>query len=194
MPPKKKPPRHKIVYLWTGVYDILSWLLVILPLWASWGTKLHWLEGPWFEWKKGSWPTRTWYKGWGGTCIGHGGWLSPGRSGGPGIDTKIEFHEHTHTEQFEAAMLLGFLMAISVTVRFYTAGYQPAMWDWVLIFCIWNLSGPMMVLCAMTVAWFRGEKPYLGSTLEEAAYALADQWVEKQHGDTTQHASRRNLK
>lgn len=180
----KRPKRYWFVYLWTGVYDVISWFF-LLSAWALWGTKLQWQWGVWFEWKKGSWPVRTWFKNWGGTCVGHGGWLSPGLLGGPGIDTKTEFHEHSHSEQFETVMLLGFLMALSVVARFWIVGYSMALPDWVLVFCIWNLSSPVSVLCAMLVAKLRGEDPYRGSSLEEAAYALADEWKRKQDGDVS---------
>lgn len=178
----KRSKWYFIVYLWTGVYDLISWLFLLLMC-AGWGTKLQWQWGVWFEWKKDSWPVRTWFKNWGGTCIGHGGWLSPGLLGGPGIDTKTEFHEHTHSEQFEAITILGFLMALSIVARFYIAGYPIAWPDWIMVFCIWNLSFPVYVLCSMFVAKLRGEDPYKGSSLEESAYALADEWERKKQGD-----------
>jgi hypothetical protein len=80
-------------------------------------------------------------------------------------------------------MLQGFLIALWVIVRFYAAGYPMAWPDWVVVFCIWNLSFPVFVLCSMFVAKLRGEDPYQGSSLEEAAYALTDKWEKDKQGN-----------
>ncbi len=174
----KRPWRYYFTYLWTFPYDLATWCFILL-MWALWGTKLHWLEGVWFEFKKNSWPARSWYQGWAGTAIGHGGWLGYGYSGGSGIDTGTEYHEHHHTEQFEVSMLIGFLISCVVVTVLYLTGSTP---NWWLVLGIWNLSWPVTVLCSMFQAWIRGEAAYKGSVLEEAAYSLTAEYERRKTG------------
>lgn len=121
---------------------------------------------------------RTWYKGWAGTTFGHGGFLAPGKAGGKGIDTKTEFHEHVHVEQYEGASLQGFLYGLAVFFVSWCMGGVAigAMAGGV----IWLTGGMLAYACASLQAWFRGESLYMGSVKEEAAYAMADEWEEKQ--------------
>jgi hypothetical protein len=149
--------------------DVITWTIVLI-FWVMWGTKLHWLEGLWFEFKLDSWPMRTWYKKWGGTALGHGGLLAPGQSGGSGIDTRTEYHEHFHVEQFEALCLHGLLVALAIVA---VGRDFPSM---LLGACVWVVSGYMGYLASVFQAWIRGESAYEGSHMEEAAYSLTEQW------------------
>ena len=146
----KRHWRYFLIYLFTFPSDIFAWLTVLF-IWMFWGTKLEWCEGLWCELKPNSWPTRTWYRckkdgkpiklpehyvsvhgtwvTWGGTCFGHGGFYGPGKAGGKGIDTRVEYHEHVHTEQSEVAMLTSFLTALVVGgVLFYLRRPDIAVW------------------------------------------------------------------
>jgi len=195
-----KPKRYAISWVWTLPWDILAWLGVLL-IWLFWGTKLHWQGGLWCELKPNSWPTRTWYrfkvngkhvmndvedqiykgrwKTWGGSTLGHGGFYGPGRSGGAGVDTEVEFHEHVHVEQFEVAMFFGLLMQLIFVVILLIKGQDPL---WIVHGILWTMSWALTYGCAAVQAWFRGESGYKGSTMEEAAYALASEWERTKQG------------
>lgn len=175
---KKKPGRYFWVFAWCFPGDIISWLIV-LGSWAFWGTKLHWLGGLWFEFKENSWPMRTWYRRWAGTSFGHGGWYAPGRSGSTGIDTDVEAHEHVHSEQYEMSMLFGFISALAVFVYHFAAYGTFIVW---LPLAIWTFSGVLLYQCSLATAYMRGEDPYRGSTLEEAAYSLGAEFERKRMG------------
>jgi len=185
----KRPKRYFLMYLFTLPWDLVAWLIVLL-MWLFWGTKLHWLEGLWFEFKLNSWPTRTWYrrkingvyemypvelqathgmwKTWGATSLGHAGFGSPGAFGGQGIDTDTEYHEHIHTEQQEAVMVGGFFVqAVHIGAQL-IQGQTP---NWILHLVLWTLSWLIFYSSSMFVAWLRGEPPYKGNVFEESAYS-----------------------
>ena len=190
----KRPLRYALVFLWTLPADLIVWLVVFL-IWALWGTKLQWVSGLWCELKPKSWPARSWYRyrkngkvlpnkfekrekygywlTWGGTTLGHGGFYGPGRTEGEGIDTKVEYHEHIHVEQFEVAMLTAFIIGAALFA------HLAITQDWVsgLIGggAIWIAGFFLKALSGWVTAWFRGESPYWGSTHEESAYAQTDQ-------------------
>jgi hypothetical protein len=108
------------------------------------------------------------YKTWSGTCFGHGGFFGPGVSGGPGIDTPVEFHEDVHTEQTEAALLVGlFSQLASVTVHL-VQGSEPL---WYVHVILWAANGLVFYAAGAVTAWTRGESLYMGNTNEESAYA-----------------------
>jgi len=171
----KRPARYYLTYLWTWPWDIISWV-VILTAWALWGHKLHWLEGLWFEFKEGSWPDRKFKMG--GNCLGHGGMFFPTAAGGEGIDTPVEFHEHFHSEQYEAAMLLGFLYGLTMFLLSWSAGspVPGALCGGIS----WVAAGALSYASASFQAWMRGEEAYHGNHLEEAAYAVTGEWAGKQ--------------
>ena len=172
---KKRPKRYLLTYLWTFPWDILSWLAVLF-LWLLWGTKLHWLEGLWFELKEKSWPMRTWYKGWNGTCFGHGGFYAPGVSGGEGVDTATEYHERIHSEQYEAAMLVSLIFGVVAGFVLWSLQYpEVALWTGGIM---WIVGGLLHTCAAFFQAWIRGENPYRGSTNEESAYSQTREWEE----------------
>ena len=197
----KRPIRYWLTYLWTFPWDIPAWFVVLL-IWLFWGTKLQWLEGLWCELKPNSWPTRTWYrkrnkngaaeindvedqptlgrwKTWGGTTVGHRGFFGPSKSGGEGIDTPIEVHEHFHVEQYEAAMLAGLILSGSVFLATFLTGGKPI---WVMHIAMWVGFWAFSYSMSALQAWLRGESGYRGSHLEEGAYAIAAEYAKKQHG------------
>jgi len=161
---KKHPWYYKLTYIYTWPWDLISWFVILL-FWALWGTKLHWQYGLWFEFKKGSWPTRTWYKKWAGSTLGHGGFLAPGYSGKEGMDTSTEFHENVHSKQYEVAMLQSFVLAVFIILFTHACILGGLIW----------LSGGFLPYClAMLQAKLRGEAVYYGNILEESAYAQED--------------------
>lgn len=169
----KRPRRYWMTYLWTWPWDLLSWPALLL-LNLLWGAKLHWLEGVWFEARPGGWLARRFGECWAGLCLGHGGIFRPGYSGGDGIDTPTEFHEHFHAEQYEAAMLLAFLVATAVAAWHVVDGGHP---PYPLVGGIWLLGGVLAYVASMLQAWLRGEPAYEGSHLEKATSAATEQWL-----------------
>jgi len=157
----KRPRRYILTYLWTMPFDLLMWIFVLFVRGIC-GTKLHWQEGLWCELRKGSFLAKKWAIDWAGVTLGHGGIYAPGYSGGPGIDTVCERHEHIHVEQYEAAMLAAFVFSITAVA----AGA-----DWRVCLMAWLLGGAIIYMASLIQAWLRGEKPYEGSHLEEAAYS-----------------------
>jgi hypothetical protein len=155
--------------------DILVWPIVLI-LWIAWGRYLHWQNGLWCELKPGSWPLRTWWKGYRGATLGHGGFYAPGDAGGDGIDTKVEYHEHVHAEQFEVAMLISFLLAVYVFTAMALLGH----FDLTPFLCIpiWASGWIVTLAGGWVVALLRGEPVYRGSAHEEAAYAIQEQFPE----------------
>ncbi len=191
---QKKPARYYLTYLWTCTWDILMWLAVLL-IWLFWGTKLRWEDGLWCDLKINSWPTRSWYRKkdkhgchilipvahqpvygrwrtWGGSSLGHGGFYGPGRSGGPGIDTKIEMHEHIHVEQWEVALLVGWLLQLFFIATLLLKGIEPF---WILHIVLWTISSAFAYSCSVFQAYLRGEDFYRGNIYEESAYAQVEE-------------------
>lgn len=111
---------------------------------------------------------------WGGTTFGHGMIIGPGRST-PGEWTALEEHEiGVHVEQFEGAMLHGFLVGLAVAL----VGQSSA--SLVLGLIIWGTSWLQFLAANWTTAWLRGEDPYRGSAHEEAAYAIDELYGQKE--------------
>lgn len=163
---KKRPKKYMATYIWTIPLDLIAWIIVLVA-WLLLGTRLHWIEGLWCELKQkpANAISKIWRKQWGGVTLGHGGLLRPGAAGGEGIDTKIERHEHVHVEQYEASMLVSFIIAIAVlaTIRTIDAA--------ILAGAIWITGGVLPYVASLLQAWLRGEQAYGGSHLEEAARA-----------------------
>ena len=174
----KRPFRYWVTYLWTWPWDILAWIVVMF-VWLVSGTKLHWLGGLWCELKEGSFITRIWR--WGGITLGHGGVLAPTLAGGDGIDTPTEFHEHSvHVEQYETAMLLGFITGWLIFGLSVLCGHEEV--GGFIGAGVWFVAWPAVYGVFSIQAWFRGENAYRGNSLEEAAYSLTEQWVKKTRG------------
>jgi hypothetical protein len=158
----RRPLRYWLTYLWTAPWDLAVVWPTVLLIWLLWGRKLHWLDGVWCELKYDSWPSRTWYKGWGGTTLGHGGFYASGFTGDKGLDTSTEIHEHIHVEQYEAAMLGSFLVSVVAFLIFHS---------WWFCLGAWSSGYLVMGISNWLQAWFRGESLYMGSAHEESAYA-----------------------
>ena len=192
----KYPKRYWLTFLYTFPADILVFILVLV-IWALWGTKLHWCNGLWCELKPDSWPTRSWYrykyKGkytlippqyrkeygtwitWAGTTFGHGGFYGPTYSGSKGVDTDTEFHEHIHVEWFECATLYSFLVSVLLFVLLRNQ-LTTAL---ISSISLWTIGSLLFTAGNWFQAWMRGEDPYRGSIHEEAAYALTELWNKK---------------
>jgi len=174
-----KPKRYLLIWIATFPNDILA-LLMVLFCWAMWGHKLRWIYGPWCELKEKSWPIRTWYSGYGGTTFGHGGILGPGFAGGKGIDTLMERHEDVHVEQHEVAMVVAFTAAGAILAVLLQ---QPfSVWTWVLPLVVWCSGWPAYLIASWSVAFLRGESLYRGSSHEEAAYAIVEDYIHNKEG------------
>jgi hypothetical protein len=144
---------------------ILCWpmyigMLAALIVGAFWGAGTLWENGvARVRLRKGSWPTRTWFRGWAGVTLGYGMVLSPDAN-----ETVVE-HEDVHVEQFEGATIAGFVLgALEFAVVRSPLGVAAWLVCWV--FCIWAVY-----FSATLVAWLRSEpNAYRGNALEEAAY------------------------
>lgn len=122
------------------------------------------------ELKEDSWPMRTWYKNWGGTCFGYGIMLAPN------MHESVLKHELVHTEQQEvgdvAGLVCGLIASTSVGI-----GGNPGLAA-LLFFVFWLFLGRINYICASLVAFLRGENSaYTGNTNEEAARAISGQEV-----------------
>ena len=160
-----KPRRWWLTLIWTWQADLVS-ILVALVFRVLWGRDLFWADGIWAELKEHSWPARTWYKRWNGTTLCHGGFISFGKH-------KCIPHELHHVEQCEARMLAGFIIGLAsaaVTLFFDRNPWHALIALELPWFGVW----PLGYLASLAQAYLRGEDPYYGSHLEEAAYALED--------------------
>lgn len=157
----KRPKRYYLTFVWTGVWDLILWVFILLFRVIG-GCDLHWVNGLWCDIRPGTWLDKTWARKFAAITLGHGGLGRKGIFGGPGIDTDTEFHEHVHVEQFEAAMLLSFVVGI---VMFASGS------EWWVSALVWNLGGALAYCASLLQAWLRGESPYRGSHLEESAYS-----------------------
>jgi hypothetical protein len=189
-------PWHRFfIFLITLPWDIITWL-AILFMWACWGTNLCWEKEATqgspvltMDLKPNSWPARTWYtykqggkkielspkiqppfgkyRTWGGTTLGpHAIFYGPGwRASSKGEWGPVQQHEHRHSEQGEAYMLGSFMFAVPVFVH--SMLYDNNLWIMALV--MWT-CGYVSMLSNFIIAGLRGEKLYIGSHHEEAAY------------------------
>jgi len=139
-----------------------------------------WTDGWWIELDRKSWFVRTFYQGWGGTTLGHGGWYREGKTKGPEIDTGIERHEHVHVEQFEASMLDSFITGVFVFLSCFF--YECTILGIWIGGIIWLTGYLRMALSRWIQAWIRGEDMYRGSAHEEAAYAIVEEYERRKRG------------
>ena len=145
--------------LLVGPLMLLGWLAAAVVR-AMWGSTLFWHEGvPVVRLASTSWPLNAdkkwggWYRGWAGTCFGHFIMLS---------DDADEFtlaHEMRHHEQHDANAVGGLIAALPIFP-----------FQWIVALLVWLLMPFVAYLGALIVAWLRGENPYRGNHLEEAAY------------------------
>lgn len=175
---------HGILYLVCLPNDLCAWLAMLL-IRALWGERLEWTSmsemgepgGPVLtvSLRKDSWPSKKWYRRWGGTTFGHAIMYGHARRAREGDDwNPIQVHEHIHVEQYEAAMLRSLLVGLVVALVMHSAV------GIIVGCCIWVSGYLLMGASNWTTAWLRGEDPYRGSHHEEAAYA-ADDIYERGH-------------
>lgn len=162
-----RPKRWLLTFLWTIPADLIAWTFILFVR-LFFGARLTWIDGLWVELSKDSFPERTWGRRWLGFTVAHGGILAAGRAGGPGADTDTEKHELVHVEQFEARMLSGFVLGLFCAITFLVEGCREA--ALISALTVWLASWPLGYAASLAQAHLRGEDPYRGSHLEEAAY------------------------
>jgi hypothetical protein len=121
-----KPWTRYCLYVATLPNDLVGWLVVLFVR-VVWGSHLEWIDGSLTtRFAPGSWPVRTWYVKWGGTCIGHGILLNGAHS--EASIARTLFHERIHVEQFEANCLAAFMLALVLLA-----------WTWIAALLVWIL-------------------------------------------------------
>jgi hypothetical protein len=160
----------------------LAMLLVLLFVRIFWGSFFFKKDGYlWVILKEKSWLRRTWGKTYSGVCLGHGGILvAP-------IENLLA-HELVHLEQHEVAMMKSlFHASVASVICAIFCSYQIAS----IIFCsVWFTGYLFFLFSGWIVAAMRDEDPYKGSSHEEAAYAIAEDYLRRKEG---KDASRRIL-
>jgi len=164
----------KISYVWTWPFDVLVWLFWVLPFWALWGTQLRWEEGSLaFSLKEDAWPSRTWYKRWSGTALGHALMYSHKVKAYPrtGLPHRTVVHEQFHVSQYEAVMLGSFLVGLACFITLATQGMVLS--GTYLGVAIWTSGYLQMVIPAWLAAVAAGGRAYYDSHHERAARAIS---------------------
>lgn len=145
-------------------------MLIALVIHAMWGKEMKIQNGVLVTTlKEDSWPMRTWYKQWGGTCFGYGIMLAPNQV----PETLI--HEFVHTEQKEANTLFGLFTGLifSITIGLMGAGALSL----IPFLSFWILSAYFIYWAGSLIALLRGTKAYRDNHLEKAARGIAGQKV-----------------
>lgn len=147
--------KRALIYLWSLPSDLVAWAIVLFVhlLWGHRLVRRHGVLAT--ELHPTSWPSRTWYKNWGATTFGHGIMFNDGE-----LEREdLWRHELVHVEQYESEALqnLG-ILAYFLVVGPWWAG---------LAWCA--LGGLLSMVSGFGTAFCRGEGPYTGSHLEEAA-------------------------
>jgi len=146
------------------IRKVLCWplflgALIALVVHALWGASKRWENAVLVTvLSDKSWPMRSWYKGWGGTCFGYGIMLAPDQA------PAVLAHELHHVEQNEAASIGGLILGLVVMVL--TRSWE----GFGSLFFLWFATPRFAYIGAMVAAWLRGENPYRGNHLEEGAY------------------------
>lgn len=135
---------------------LFGWLFAAVVR-ALWGEKLTW-HGPVLvaTLKASSWPMRTWYKNWGGTCVGYGVMIAPGQDA-------VLPHELEHTEQIQSGTVAGLALGLIIL-----ASGSPF-----LAFATWLLLPALNYLAASLVAILKRRNGYRDNLFERAARATA---------------------
>lgn len=164
----KFPKRQLLLFLFCFPSDILGWVLLLVT-WVLSGDLIFWQNGLWITLKEKSWLGRSLFKNHNGGCICHGGWykteiLKKGKQINS-IDTRLEYHEHIHIEQYEVVNLYTVIILVPMLCS------NPSEKTAILAMIIWACCWWLFVACSMLVAWFRGEDYYRGNINEESAYS-----------------------
>ncbi|MCI0664266.1 MAG: hypothetical protein L0220_24670 [Acidobacteria bacterium] len=132
--------------------------LIVLAVHLLWGRRLVFRKGILCtELDEKSWPSRTWYKNWGGTTFGHAMMFAAGQLDNP----RIFNHEMVHVEQFEAENI----QSLALACMFFSLG-API---WAVV--VMAFGAFLNYIASVAAALLRGESSgYRGSHLEEAAY------------------------
>jgi len=147
-------------------------LLVVRLLWGS--SFLIKNGGLWVVLKENSKFWDEWTLSYSGVCLGHGGiFASP-------VKIISVVHEAVHLEQFEVSMLKSFLSAsVAFIVCAILCPYKIAL---MIFLCVWPFGYLFYLISGWLVAFLRGESPYKGSSHEEAAYAIAEDYLRRKEG------------
>jgi hypothetical protein len=133
--------------------------LIAFVVHLFWGEKSFWSDGIFVtQLKEKSWPQRTWYSGWGGTCFGYGIMLAFDQ------EDSVLIHEKVHTKQNEGGCITGFILGVICSLL--TLNFIP-------FFVCWVLCAKLCYVSASLVALFRGEGFYKNNHMEESARSLA---------------------
>jgi len=163
----KFPKRYYLTLLWTWQVDLILWFLTATVFRPLFGANLHW-EGLVLqcERKSGKHFLKIRSLIISGMSLGHVALYSKGKTKDKGLDTKIELHEHGHTEQWEGNMLFSTLISALITVFALVAGvfYQFLY----LILFVWLFGGYAIYFARGLQAGVRGEDLYKGNTDEES--------------------------
>lgn len=189
---------HWILYFVALPWNLLvAWPAILLIRWF-WGTDLRW-ETPPYAQERGCGPVLTcnirpgtfpvtpgrfpkgWYlrketngtlRSWGGTTLGHGIFYGSRIIRSTGTWFSVQAHEHIHVEQFEASMLLSFVIGMISGIVALSLGHP---WAGAGLFMgIWSTGYLLMAASGWVTAVLRGEPHYMGAHFEEHAYAEDD--------------------
>jgi hypothetical protein len=162
-----RPWYRAFLYIGTFPSDVLMWLAIVIVR-ALWGRSMRWSHGVVVvHLAHDSWPLNQtkkfggWYAKWGGTAIGHAVMIN-GAMSGDQIATVMS-HELIHVEQFESHGLATIALVLA---------FAPFTWPLALV--VWLVFPWVLYGAGMLTALLRGEDPYRGSHLEEAAYRGQD--------------------
>lgn len=126
---------------------------VVLFVHLAWGRHLWWERGVLMtRLAETSWPSRTWYRRWGGTAFGHGVMLAHA------ADVHVIEHELVHVEQIESNTVAGLVIGLAFV------------WASPFTLLLWPLTPLVCYLSGMLVAVLHGKNAYRGNHLEAAAY------------------------
>ena len=149
--------------------NLLLWALWIVPFWAMWGENLRFQHGALvFNFKKGSWPNRTWYKKWGGTTLGDAIMYNHDR----GLDgDRIQVHEEFHQNQFRGVMLSSLITSVLLFAVLFSStsfylNFLVCLVLWLTGYIRWGLGNLLYALICL-----KGNA-YRLSSHEQAAYAV----------------------
>jgi hypothetical protein len=165
--------RHIVLLILCLPFNLIVGWPVVLFIRAAWGTNPRWEIAPTSgglpaltcELKADSWPSRSWYKNWGATTLGHAIFYASGERVDGAWGT-VQSHEHEHVEQFEGAMCghaaLGLLLFVALAWVDLGAAFAVGLTVWFLGYLVFLVGGWLGAL-------LRGEPVYRGSAHEEAA-------------------------
>lgn len=168
--------RRVLLFLLCLPFNLIVGWPVVLFIRAFWGANLCWEIAPTSgglpaltcELLPDSWPSRSWYKGWSATTLGHAIFYGTDESGHAvgGTWGAVQEHEHVHVEQYEGTMsghaVLGLVLFLALAWVDLGAAFAVGLAVWFLGYLVFLVGGWLGAL-------LRGEPVYRGSAHEEAA-------------------------